>query len=62
MWAKCDMLGTVARLRLDRFKAGRTGTNGARAFSTGQLDPDQIKGVRTAVLCGLGLQFLTIHL
>jgi uncharacterized protein YifN (PemK superfamily) len=60
MWAKCDMLATVARARLDRFKAGRQG--GARVYLSGRMTPDQLKAVKIAVLCGLGLDSLTIHL
>jgi mRNA interferase MazF len=60
MWAKCDMLATVAKSRLDRFKAGRNG--GSRIYLSGQLSADQLKAVKAAVLCGLGLGSLTIHL
>lgn len=60
MWAKCDMVATVAHSRLDRFKAGRK--NGSRTYVCGNLNADQLKAVRMAVLCGLGLDFLTIHL
>ena len=60
MWAKCDMLATVAHTRLDRFKAGRK--EGARVFLSGALDADQLKAVKAAMLCGLGLSSLTIHL
>jgi uncharacterized protein YifN (PemK superfamily) len=61
MWAKCDMIATVARSRLDRFRAGRSGGAG-RKFVSGQLDRKQLLDVRRSVLCGLGLDFLTIHL
>lgn len=60
MWAKCDMLATVSLSRLDRFRAGRGG--GARLYVSGQLNGDQIKDVRAAILAGLGLDSLTIHL
>ncbi|MBK6298443.1 MAG: type II toxin-antitoxin system PemK/MazF family toxin [Sphingomonadales bacterium] len=60
MWAKCDMVATVAHARLDRFKAGRK--DGARVFLSGRLDMDQLKAVKAAVLNGLGLSSLTIHL
>jgi len=62
MWAKCDMVATVSRQRLDRFKAGRKANGGARVYLSGQLDADQIKAVKAAVLCGLGLSSLTVHL
>lgn len=60
MWAKCDMFATVARSRLDRFKAGRHG--GQRIYLSGQLDAIQLKDVKAAVLHGLGMGSLTIHL
>lgn len=60
MWAKCDMLATVAKSRLDRFRGGRKG--GSRTFLSGQLDPVQVKALRSAILCGLGMGSLTIHL
>jgi uncharacterized protein YifN (PemK superfamily) len=60
MWAKCDMLATVARSRLDRFKAGRV--DGSRIYVSGHLDIDQLKAVRASILYGLGLGSLTIHL
>ena len=60
MWAKCDMLATVAHHRLDRFRAGRQ--NGARIYLSGRVSADQLKAIKAAVLCGLGLDSLTIHL
>lgn len=60
MWAKCDMVATVAHARLDRFRAGRK--DGSRVFLSGALRDDQLKAVKAAVLCGLGLSSLTIHL
>lgn len=60
MWAKCDMLATVARSRLDRFRAGRQGGN--RVYLSGLANGDQMKAVKAAILCGLGLDSLTIHL
>lgn len=62
MWAKCDMIATVAHSRLDRFKAGRRPNGGKRAFVSGMLNPDQFRLVKSAVLCGLGFDSLTIHL
>lgn len=61
MWAKCDMVATVAMSRLDRFRDGRA-TGGARRFATGRIDADQLNAIRKAVLHGLGLGTLTIHL
>jgi mRNA interferase MazF len=62
MWAKCDMISTIAHSRLDRFKAGRKAVGGKRTFVSGMLNPDQIRMVKSAVLCGLGFDSLTIHL
>jgi uncharacterized protein YifN (PemK superfamily) len=61
MWAKCDMVATVARSRLDRFRDGRV-ANGARTFRTGRVTAIQLIEIRKAILCGLGLGSLTIHL
>jgi len=58
-WAKCDMVAAVALARLDRFRDGRT-VAGARRFTTGQVDGVQLRGIRQAVLFGLGLGTLTI--
>lgn len=60
MWAKCDMLATVSKARLDRFKAGRR--QGARVFLSGMLTDEQLRAVKASILCGLGLPSLTVHL
>lgn len=60
MWAKCDMLATVALHRMDRFKAGHSADR--RIYRSGQLEPEQIRHIRIAILFGLGLDALTIHL
>jgi len=60
MWGKCDMFSVVSRARLDRFKAGRGG--GKRLFVAGKVSPEQLKAIKAAMLCGLGLGSLTIHL
>jgi uncharacterized protein YifN (PemK superfamily) len=62
MWAKCDMISTVAHTRLDRFRAGRKAAGSKRVYISGMLNPDQLLSVKIAVLCGLGLDSLTIHL
>lgn len=62
MWAKCDMIATVSLARLDRFRGGRKAGSTGRFYVSGQLDAVQLTGVRAAVLCGLGLNSLTIHL
>jgi len=54
MWAKCDMVISVARTRLDRFKAGRVGTDGTRKFVSGAITDKQLADIRSAVLRGLG--------
>lgn len=61
MWAKCDMLATVALSRIDRFKAGRLPGSHARRYVDGKVTADQLAAVRRAILCGLGLPSLTIH-
>lgn len=61
MWAKCDMVATVALARLDRFRDGRV-IGGARRFTTGKVDLAQLIEIRKAILHGLGLGSLTIHL
>jgi mRNA interferase MazF len=55
MWAKCDMLATVSRARLDRFRAGRQQGMGARSYVSGQISAEQLISVRKSILCGLGL-------
>jgi mRNA interferase MazF len=62
MWAKCDMVSAVSRNRLDRFRAGRSSKDHGRKYVTGQLDSDQLKAVRCAVLFGLGFDSLTVHM
>lgn len=62
MWAKCDMVATVALARLDRFKDGRVPGGGARRFRTGKVSAAQLVEIRKGVLHGLGLGSLTIHL
>ncbi|QJR01060.1 hypothetical protein HH800_01910 [Sphingobium yanoikuyae] len=62
MWAKCDMISTVALTRLDRFKSVRRPHGGARTWLSGQLTKPQILAVKRSLLCGLGLSSLTVHL
>ena len=62
MWAKCDMLATVSLSRLDRFRDGRVPGTGARRYRTGHVSPAQLVEIRKAILHGLGLGSLTIHL
>ena len=62
MWAKCDMVATVALSRLDRFRDGRVPGGGARRFRTGKMSAAQLVEIRKAILHGLGLGSLTIHL
>lgn len=59
MWAKCDMFSVLSRSRLDRFKAGR---GDRRIFVAGKVSPEQLRQIRMALLHGLGLGSLTIHL
>ncbi|GGE24704.1 hypothetical protein GCM10011390_50190 [Aureimonas endophytica] len=62
MWAKCDMVATVALSRLDRFRDGRAPGGGGRRFRTGNVSPAQLVEIRKAILHGLGLSSLTVHL
>lgn len=51
-WAKADMLLNLGIYRLTSFKIGR------RRYVTPELTPEDLAGVRHAVLCGLGLDRL----
>jgi mRNA interferase MazF len=48
-WAKADMVMNIGSYRLSAFKIGR------RKYEYPTLTPDDLAGVRHAVLCGLGL-------
>ena len=48
-WAKADMIMNLGIHRLNGFKVGR------RQWKYPQLTPEDLAGVRHAVLCGLGL-------
>lgn len=48
-WAKADMIMNLGLHRLNGFKVGR------RQWEYPQLTPEDLAGVRHAVLCGLGL-------
>lgn len=48
-WAKADMLLNIGTYRLSAFKISR------RHYSYPTLSPEDLAGVRHAVLCGLGL-------
>lgn len=61
MWAKCDMIATVALTRLDRFRDGRDEGGGARRYRTGKVSPVDLRRIYSAILCGLGLGILTNH-
>jgi len=53
-WAKADMLMNVSTKRLSAFKIGR------RQYAYPTLTPEDLAGVRHAVLCGLGLDKLIL--
>lgn len=53
MWAKCDMLATVALARLDRVNLGK------RNYTTFTMPAEDMKGIRRGVLHALGLDPLT---
>ncbi len=48
-WAKCDLVMNVSLARLSAFKIGR------RKYLYPTLSPEDLAGVRRAVLAGLGL-------
>ncbi|MCW2309075.1 uncharacterized protein YifN (PemK superfamily) [Rhodobium gokarnense] len=48
-WAKADLVLNLGLYRLSAFKTGR------RKYTYPTLTPDDLAGVRRAVLCGLGL-------
>ena len=48
-WAKCDLVMNVSLHRLSSFKIGR------RQFISPQVSPEDLAGIRKAVLAGLGL-------
>lgn len=52
MWAKCDMLATVALARLDRVKVGG---RGGPTYQTFQLGPQEMAAVMVGVKAALGL-------
>jgi uncharacterized protein YifN (PemK superfamily) len=58
-WAKCDMLATVAFERLDLFHTSRD-QYGKRKYLHPKLSADDLKRVRTGVLCALGMGHLTL--
>lgn len=53
MWAKCDVVVTVALRRLDRVRA--KGPQGQRIYPMLELPPATFAAVRTAVKAALGL-------
>jgi uncharacterized protein YifN (PemK superfamily) len=53
-WAKADMVMNVATRRLSAFKVGR------RQYAYPTLTPEDLLGVRRAVLAGLGLDKLLL--
>lgn len=53
MWAKADMVQSVALARLDRFRERRR-QGQARTWVTGMVSADQLAAIRRAVLAGLG--------
>ena len=61
MWAKCDMISTVALSRLDRFKNARRPHGAARTWTTGRVSAEQLAQIKRAMLCGLGFSSLTVH-
>jgi mRNA interferase MazF len=59
VWAKCDMLSTVAFARLDLFRTGRD-FQGKRRYLHPKLGPVDLDRVRAGVLFALGMGHLTL--
>ncbi len=59
MWAKCDMVTTVALDRLDRVHEGRNAATGQRSYFTGCVVDSDLNAIRRCVLHVLGLSHLT---
>ena len=55
-WAKCDMLYTLSRDRLDRIRCGRDRATGQRVYETGRVSVDELAKVRRAIAYALGLR------
>jgi uncharacterized protein YifN (PemK superfamily) len=58
MWAKCDMITTVALDRLDRVIDGRNTATGQRVYFTGRVADSDLKAINSCVLRVLGLSHL----
>ncbi len=59
MWAKCDLITTVAFRRLDRVRAGKHPTTGKRMYSAKPVRPEDFRAIREAIIHVLGLSDLT---
>lgn len=58
IWAKCDMLATVAFARLDLFRTGRD-FEGKRKYLSLKIPPEYLHRVMAGVLNALGMGYLT---
>ncbi|MBF0375064.1 MAG: type II toxin-antitoxin system PemK/MazF family toxin [Alphaproteobacteria bacterium] len=58
VWAKADMLATVAFERLDLFRSGR-GTDGRRQYLRPRISAEDLYRMRQCVALALGLGALT---
>lgn len=58
MWAKCDLVTTVAFERLDRFRLGRHPTTGKRMYYTKPVCQEDLAAIQDALLYVLGLSHL----
>ncbi|MFH1919833.1 MAG: type II toxin-antitoxin system PemK/MazF family toxin [Planctomycetota bacterium] len=59
MWAKCDLITTVAFHRLDRVRSGKHPTTGKRMYCAKPVCPEDLTAIQEAVLHVLGLSSLT---
>jgi len=59
MWAKCDLITTVAFHRLDRVREGKHPTTGKRMYSSKPVRSEDLTAIREAIIHVLGLSGLT---
>lgn len=53
-WAKCDLVATVCRGRLDRVRIARGN------YQVGHISPQQVRAIRLAVACSLGIDITAL--
>ena len=58
-WAICDLVCSVSRQRLDRFRPPRPRYGQRQKWYSAAIAKDDLEKVRHGVLCGLGMESLT---